>query len=85
MVEESLVTQFKNAGFETLGMGKLWHGGLGFAEQWTATGGGAGGKLKQDRSIGAIKFGITDGGDEAVPDKGIADYGIVELGRPHMT
>src|SRR6185369_10323944 len=27
-VEESLVTQFKNAGYETLGMGKLWHGGL---------------------------------------------------------
>ncbi len=35
----SLVMQFKNAGYETLGMGKLWHGGLGFPEQWTATGG----------------------------------------------
>src|SRR6187455_2754303 len=32
----SLVMQFKNAGYETLGMGKLWHGGLGFPEQWTA-------------------------------------------------
>ncbi|MFM8727002.1 MAG: sulfatase-like hydrolase/transferase, partial [Planctomycetaceae bacterium] len=25
--EQSLVTQYKNAGYETLGMGKLWHGG----------------------------------------------------------
>jgi arylsulfatase A-like enzyme len=85
-VEESLVTQFKNAGYETLGMGKLWHGGLGWPEQWTATGrggGGGGGKLKENRSIGPIKFGITEGGDEVVPDTRIADYGIAELGRKH--
>ena len=84
--EESLVMQFKNAGYETLGMGKLWHGGLGFPEQWTATGGGAGGgggRLKEDRSIGPIKFGILEGGDEAVPDTRIADYGIAELGKKH--
>ena len=30
------MTQFKNAGYDTLGMGELWHGGLGFPEQWTA-------------------------------------------------
>jgi arylsulfatase A-like enzyme len=85
-VEDSLVTQFKAAGYETLGMGKLWHGGLGWPEQWTATGGGAagaGGRLKENRSIGPIKFGITAGGDEAVPDTRIADYGIAELGRKH--
>jgi arylsulfatase A-like enzyme len=85
-VEESLVMQFKNAGYSTLGMGKLWHGGLGFPEQWTANGGGAGGaggRLKEDRSIGPIKFGVIEGGDEAVPDTRIADYGIAELGRMH--
>lgn len=37
--DQSLVTQFRKAGYETLGMGKLWHGGLGFPEQWTATAG----------------------------------------------
>ena len=37
--EQSLVTQFRRAGYDTLGMGKLWHGGLGFPEQWTGTGG----------------------------------------------
>lgn len=85
-VEESLVMQFKNADYETLGMGKLWHGGLGFPEQWSSSGGGAGGaggRLKEDRSIGPIKFGITEGGDEVVPDTRIADYGIAELGRKH--
>jgi arylsulfatase A-like enzyme len=86
--DHSLVTQFRKAGYETLGMGKLWHGGLGFPEQWTATGGAehkdisAGGKL-EDRSIGGIKFGVLNAGDEAVPDTGIADYVIGELSKSH--
>lgn len=85
--DESLVTQFKNAGYETLGMGKLWHGGLGFPQQWTSTGGkerrdSTGSKLI-DRSIGSIKFGVLDADDAAVPDTQIADYGISELGKLH--
>ncbi len=85
---DSLVMQFKNAGYETLGMGKLWHGGLGFAEQWTATGGrergGDHGAAKvNDRSIGGIRFGVIEGGDEAVPDTQIADYGIAQLRAKH--
>jgi arylsulfatase A-like enzyme len=81
---DSLVMQFKNAGYETLGMGKLWHGGLGFAEQWTQTGGKERGeKAKvENKSIGGIKFGIMEGGDEGVPDTAIADYGIAELAKP---
>jgi arylsulfatase A-like enzyme len=113
-VEESLVMQFKNAGYETLGRGKLWHGGLGFIEQWTpspspaapardeaddvlagpgikARGGtrvvpsgrGGGGRLKEDRSIGSLRFGVIHGGDESVADTHIADFGIAELGRRH--
>jgi arylsulfatase A-like enzyme len=82
---DSLVTQFKNAGYETLGMGKLWHGGLAWPHQWTATGPAE--KPEQakveDRSIGGIRFGIIDGGDGAVSDTQIANYGIAELGKPH--
>jgi arylsulfatase A-like enzyme len=81
----SLVMQFKNAGYETLGMGKLWHGGLGFPEQWTATGGkepAAHGKL-DDRSIGGIAFGIITGGDECVPDTATTDWAVAELGKKH--
>ena len=81
--EESLVMQFKKAGYQTLGMGKLWHGGLGFPEQWTSTGGRERGNSAKvnDRSIGGIRFGVMEGGDEAVPDTQIADYGIAELSR----
>jgi arylsulfatase A-like enzyme len=81
----SLVMQFKNAGYETLGMGKLWHGGLGFPEQWTATGDkepAARGKL-DDRSIGGIAFGIITGGDECVPDTATTDWAVAELGKKH--
>ena len=83
--EESLVMQFKNAGYETLGTGKLWHGGLGWKEQWTSTQEETFKKGKiSDRSIGGIAFGpIVEGGDEAVSDTGIADYGIAELGKTH--
>jgi len=85
---ESLVMQFKNAGYATLGMGKVWHGGLGFPEQWTATagrvrGGDQGNAKVRDRSIGGIKFGVIEGGDEAVPDTQIADYGVAQLGQKH--
>ena len=83
--EESLVMQFKNAGYETLGIGKLWHGGLGWKEQWTATQEETFKKGKiSDRSIGGIAFGpIVEGGDEAVSDTSITDYGISELAKPH--
>lgn len=86
--EDSLVMQFKNAGYETLGMGKLWHGGLGFAEQWVDTGGPEKGGdhgegAVQDRSIGGIRFGVIAGGDEAVPDTRITDYGIAQLSKKH--
>jgi iduronate 2-sulfatase len=85
---ESLIMQFRNAGYETLGMGKVWHGGLGFPEQWSATGGGPRRADRvqarvEDRSIGPIKFGVVEGADEAVPDTAIADYGVTELGRRH--
>lgn len=82
---ESLVMQFKNAGYETLGMGKLWHGGLGWPEQWTSVGDGERPTRAKvdDRSIGGIRFGIVQGDDDAVSDTQIADYGIAQLGKKH--
>ncbi len=60
--EESIVSQFKNAGYETLGQGKLWHGGLGWESQWTSTGKEQRERAKvEDRSIGGIRFGILEG------------------------
>jgi arylsulfatase A-like enzyme len=84
--EGTLISQFKTQGYRTLGMGKLWHGGLGWAAQWSATGGrpvgGDHGTARvEDRSIGALKFGVMEGGDASVPDTQIADYAISELGK----
>ncbi len=83
--EESLVMRFKDGGYDTLGIGKLWHGGLGWEQQWTNIQKESHKKGKiVDRSIGGIAFGpIVEGGDETVSDTSIADYGIVELGKTH--
>jgi arylsulfatase A-like enzyme len=83
--EESLITQFKNAGYATLGMGKIWHGGLGWPEQWTGTGGRERVRPStvDDRSIGGIKFGVLQGDDDALQDTHIAAYGIAQLNRKH--
>ena len=82
---ESVITLFKRSGYETLGSGKIWHGGLGFKEQWTATAGPERPESAkvQDRSIGRIRFGVMEGGDEGLPDTATTDYGIAQLGRPH--
>ena len=86
-VKQSLVTQFQEHGYATLGMGKVWHGGLGFQEQWTETRSeepkGLGGTKIEDRSIGGIAFGVIHGDDSAVSDTQIADYGISELTKSH--
>lgn len=85
--QQSLVTRFRAAGYETLGMGKLWHGGTGFDEQWTTvgtspTGLQAGTKIT-DRSVGGIRFGILDADDSALSDTATAEFGIRQLQRSH--
>lgn len=83
--EESLFSHFKASGYETLGMGKLWHGGLAWPKQWTGHGPkeqAVRAKL-DDRSIGGIKFGVLDGDDDAVSDTQIASYAIEQLGKSH--
>jgi arylsulfatase A-like enzyme len=85
---DSLVMQFKNAGYETLGIGKLWHGGLGFPEQWTSIGEKKAGKNRgegpvEDHGICGIKFGVLKADETALHDTHITDYGITELGKSH--
>ncbi len=84
---DSLFTQFKKSGYETLAMGKLWHGGVGFMEQWTSTGGKERETISpeqlQDRSIGGIRFGIVHADDSAIVDTATTDFGIEQLRRKH--
>jgi hypothetical protein len=84
-VEESLLMTFKKAGYTTLGKGKIWHGGLGFPEQWDVTGAGHGRepRPKEDRSIGGIKFAPLDCEDAELEDTHTANFGIEQLGRTH--
>ncbi|HXG46372.1 MAG TPA: sulfatase [Methylomirabilota bacterium] len=83
--DESLVTTFKKAGYTTLGMGKLWHGGLGWESQWdvAARGGSGYPAPKEDRSIGPIKFAPLDCDDADTGDYKIASFGIEQLGKKH--
>lgn len=83
--DQSLVTTFKKAGHKTMGIGKLWHGGLGFADQWDLAPKehGAGPKPKQDRSIGGIAFGTLDCDDSETGDYHSASFGIEQLQSKH--
>lgn len=81
---ESMVMQFKNAGYQTLGIGKLWHGGLGWPEQWSSMGSEHAERAPvKKRDIGGIAFGVIEGDDDSVSDTSIANYGISELAKSH--
>ncbi len=83
--DQSLVTTFKQAGYKTMGIGKLWHGGLGFADQWDLAPKekGSGPKPKGDRSIGGIAFGTLDCDDADTGDYHSASFGIEQLQLKH--
>ncbi|HUF63819.1 MAG TPA: sulfatase [Verrucomicrobiales bacterium] len=83
--EESLFSHFNQAGYKTIGAGKLWHGGPGWPEQWTLT--HARKPIPNaevdDRSIAGIKFGVLRGGDENLADTHIASFGVEQLSQKH--
>lgn len=83
--EETLIFHFKQSGYKTIGMRKLWHGGVGWPEQWTVTRDRKSIRDAEieDRSIGGIRFGPLRGGDDDVVDTQIADFGIQQLSQSH--
>lgn len=87
--EESLFFHLKKSGYETLAMGKIWHGGIGFPKQWTRTGGNendlATPSSVDDRSIDGIRFGVLRGEDDAINDTHTANFGIAELTKDHAS
>ncbi len=81
---ESLVMQFKDAGYKTMGIGKLWHGGLGWPQQWSVIGNEQSQRAQVNkRDIGGIAFGVMEGGDDSVSDTSIANFGMAELAKSH--
>jgi arylsulfatase A-like enzyme len=85
--EQTLTTQFLNAGYNVYGSGKIYHANAHRPGEWTDY--FVGGKEKatphpdsKSDGVGGIKFRpLTD--DSKLPDEGIVDYGIKHLGMKH--
>ena len=87
--DKLLNTVFLEAGYNTFGAGKIYHGSYGHGKAWTEyfTKSG-GGNLKRhpsakDDGVGGIKFGPLACDDEDMPDYKSTTYGIEVLNRQH--
>ncbi|HET6575951.1 MAG TPA: sulfatase [Fimbriiglobus sp.] len=85
--EQTLTTQFLNAGYEVFGTGKIYHANAHRPGEWTDY--FVGGKDRatphpsaKDHGVGGIRFQpLTD--DSKLSDESIVDYGIKQLGAKH--
>ncbi len=88
-VAKTLTTQFRNAGYQVLGAGKIYHANAHRPGEWDDYfTGGREGKLKvhpsaRDDGVGGIKFAPLDCDDGALADSRIVDYGIRHLQAKH--
>lgn len=84
--ELTLVTTMRKAGYETLAVGKIYHGHWDRHSEWE--------EYASDRSrdpqpsgsetgVGAIQFAPLDCSDEEMQDSDVAAYGIRQLSRKH--
>lgn len=84
---QTLPTTFKNAGYEVLGAGKIYHGGLGRESEWTTIAKDLGRDPKVPAGVsdgvGGIKFAQLDCRDEDLEDYRIADWSIDQLRKTH--
>jgi arylsulfatase A-like enzyme len=85
--EQTLTTQFLNAGYDVYGCGKIYHSNAHRPGEWTEYFVGANGKIRPHPSaksdgIGGIKFQpLTN--DSHLSDEAIVDYGIKQLRAAH--
>ena len=84
--ELTLISTFRNAGYVTLGSGKIYHGGYDRTSEWDdylKNEGKLGPEPEGSKGVGGIRFGAVDAKDEDLSDHRIVDYGIAELGKKH--
>lgn len=84
--EKTLITTFKNAGYVTLGSGKIYHGGFDRTSEWDdylQNEGKLGPQPEGSKGVGGIRFGAIDADDSELSDHHIVNYGITQLGKPH--
>jgi arylsulfatase A-like enzyme len=85
--EQTLTTQYLNAGYNVFGTGKIYHANAHRPGEWTdyMVGGKEKATLHPDSrndGVGGIKFRpLTN--DSKLSDEGIVDYGIQKLGEKH--
>lgn len=85
--EQTLTTQFLNAGYGVFGTGKIYHANAHRPGEWTDYFVGGEQSIKahptaKDDGVGGIRFKpLTD--DSKLPDESIVDYGIKQLGATH--
>lgn len=84
--ELTLITTFRKAGYETLGSGKIYHGGFDRKSEWDdylQNEGKAGPEPEGSKGVGGIRFGAVDAQDSDLSDYRIVSYGIDQLGKKH--
>ncbi|QJE94448.1 sulfatase [Luteolibacter luteus] len=84
--EKTLVSVFRQAGYLTLGSGKLYHGGFDRKTEWDdylKNEGPAGPEPQGSKGVGGIRFGVVDAEDSELSDHRIVDYGISQLQKKH--
>jgi arylsulfatase A-like enzyme len=87
--EQTLTTQFKNAGYAVYGAGKIYHGNAHRPAEWDdyfVRGDDKGIKAHadaKDDGVGGIKFKPLDCPDSALSDSKSIDYGVKQLGAKH--
>lgn len=84
--DRTLVTTFRKAGYDTLGSGKIYHGGFDRQGEWDdyLKDEGKDPRPTGDDGVGGIKFAPLDGArDEDLREWRIVQYGIDQINRPH--
>ncbi|WP_437204953.1 sulfatase [Planctomicrobium sp. SH664] len=83
--DKTLITTFRNAGYETLGAGKIYHESHNRPEEWNDF---FRSRVKDplpqgDTGVGGIKFAPLDCDDDDLREGGIVQYGVDALSRRH--
>ncbi|WP_035614513.1 sulfatase [Haloferula sp. BvORR071] len=84
--EKTLISVFRQAGYLTLGSGKIYHGAYDRKSEWDdylQNEGPMGPSPAGSKGVGGIRFGAVDADDSELSDHRIVDYGIAQLQKKH--
>ncbi len=87
--DQTLTTQFLQAGYDVYGAGKIYHGSAHREGEWTEyfEKSGGGNQMRHpsapDDGVGGIKFYPLACDDEDMPDYKVVSYGLEKLNTPH--